>query len=296
LVTCSSTGHVSYTSLSDYNTANTNVTTTIFSVPGSDLSIMRVHPIHSNIFATGGKANDLKVFDANMIMQHKDSAPTESSNTKKSKKDKAIPGLLFQAKNVRPDMLDLEVPIWIRDLQFVNDKGTKIATATHYHQIRLYDTEGQQRRPVRDVDVGGKVPLTCLRVGKDPNQLVYTDTMNTMRFLDLTTGRPLAQFKGLTGAATDVALTSGKNPEDTMLVSVSVDRFLRVHETKTTERKCEHSIYLKQRLTCVLIDEDRAEEDEEEEEEDEEEQAMWEAMETVDDKTDHPKKRKHSTA
>lgn len=32
-------------------------------------------------------------------------------------------------------MLDLRVPVWIQDLQFLNEEGTRIATATHYHQV-----------------------------------------------------------------------------------------------------------------------------------------------------------------
>lgn len=32
-------------------------------------------------------------------------------------------------------MLDLRVPVWIEDLQFLNEEGTRIATATHYHQV-----------------------------------------------------------------------------------------------------------------------------------------------------------------
>lgn len=36
------------------------------------------------------------------------------------------------------------------------------------------------------------------------------------------------------------------------LVTVGMDRFLRVHEMNAT-RKLAHKIYLKQRLTCVLV-------------------------------------------
>lgn len=140
--------------------------------------------------------------------------------------------------------------------------------------------------------------------------------MNTVRVIDVETGRTLAQYKGktthqidqnhwdwhgmigLTGSGTAVAIApaakfSEPAPEDAYLVSVSLDRFARVHETKTTFRKVEHKLYLKQRMTCLLVNDEFQHEEEQEQEaddeEDEEDQAMWEAMETVDDN----KKRKH---
>ena len=80
---------------------------------------MRVHATRPHLFATGGNENDLKVYDAEVLMKEKDE--------KKA--------LVFQAKNVKNDMLDLRVKVWIHDLHFLNEEGTRIVTATHYHQV-----------------------------------------------------------------------------------------------------------------------------------------------------------------
>lgn len=67
-----------------------------------------------------------------------------------------------------------------------------------------------------------------------------------------------------------------------MVVSVSLDRFLRVHETSTIHRKLINKAYLKQRLTAVLVDEDyEIEKPPTEEQEDDE---LWNNMSVASNK------------
>lgn len=113
LITGTSTGHIAYTRLDDYNndSGSNNTTTCITTAPGADLCIMRVHPSHPHLFATGGKENDLKLFDANIIMQEDDQDENEEEeekeeDEKKKKKTRyqkakaQAKGLVFMAKNV----------------------------------------------------------------------------------------------------------------------------------------------------------------------------------------------------
>lgn len=121
--------------------------------------------------------------------------------------------------------------------------------------------------------------------------------MSTVGMLDIRTGKRAAQFKGFTGAATDLVTVPHPTFEDEtkkerFVASTSLDRFLRVHETSTVYRNIVDKSYLKQRLTCVLVDEEFEypvpKVKTEEEEEEEEEEAMWESMEVAKDR-----KRKH---
>jgi len=64
--------------------------------------------------ATGGKENDLKVWDLQGA-------------------DRTVP--LFQARNVKNTKLDLRVPITINDIHFLNAEGTRLVTGTAYHQV-----------------------------------------------------------------------------------------------------------------------------------------------------------------
>ncbi|KAI9258956.1 WD40-repeat-containing domain protein [Phascolomyces articulosus] len=289
LITCTTSGHLSYTLLSSYNPKDTNnKTTCISSTLGPDLYVMRVHPARPHLFATGGKENDLKVYDANLLMKEKE-----------EEKKKA---LVFQAKNVKNDMLDLRVKVWIHDLHFLNEEGTRIVTATHYHQVRVYETK-KQRRPVSDFDVG-KNPLLTLHIGVDFDHVIYTDTMSTVATVDLRRGTVGSHYKGFTGSVSDVFVTpqpsfndddDNKKMTKPFLTSVSLDRFLRVHEMSTQFRRIEQKVYLKQRMTAVLVDETfEFPKDEGKEQEDQEENEMWDAMETVADSDKSKSKRKRA--
>jgi ribosome biogenesis protein NSA1 len=119
--------------------------------------------------------------------------------------------------------------------------------------------------------------------------------MSTAGVIDIRTGKKTALFKGLTGAVSDLITAPTPKFDDDddetkerFVASVSLDRFLRVHETSTNYRRVVNKGYLKQRLTCILVDESYEypvpKTKTEEEELDEEEDAMWESMEVANDK------------
>lgn len=88
-------------------------------------------------FGTGGKENDLKIWSIEELMKNE--------NTKQ----KAV---IFQAKNVslnsklmmdnerisfqiRPNAFRLRMPVWITDLQFIDERNRCLVTTGH-HQVR----------------------------------------------------------------------------------------------------------------------------------------------------------------
>ncbi|CAO0796424.1 unnamed protein product [Mucor circinelloides] len=300
LCACTSTGDLSYTPLK----SRKNETKTILEL-GPNIEIMRGHPTQTHIFAIGGKERDLCIYDIKAIAKTKkeheeiDAAGPNKNTSAHKKKTTRNAGLIFQAKNVKNDFLDLQQPVWIHDLQFVNKEATKVAVATHYHQFRLYDTKAA-RRPITNIEIG-KHPIKVLSIGTDFNHVLYADTMSEVGMLDIRTGKRAAQFKGFTGAATDLVTAplptfneeeGEEKSKQRHVASASLDRFLRVHETATVYRRIEDKAYLKQRLTCVLVDEEFEypvpKVKTEEEQEEEEEEALWESMELAKDR-----KRKH---
>ncbi|XP_036261530.1 WD repeat-containing protein 74 isoform X2 [Molothrus ater] len=78
---------------------------------GPGLCRMRQDPTRPHVVGTGGKENGLKVWDLQR--------PQEP---------------LFRAKNVRNDWLDLRVPVWERDLQFLPG-SQRIVTCTGHGQL-----------------------------------------------------------------------------------------------------------------------------------------------------------------
>lgn len=181
-------------------------------------------------------------------------------------------------------------------------KNREVITEWSAKQIRVYDIMAA-RRPVLDVEVG-KTPIKRISVGSNDEQIIYADTTNNLGAVEVKNGKVVAQYKGicvakmnyacrflsnlwhltgLTGAATAVCTTTIKEQgNEKVVVSVSLDRFLRVHETSTIHRKLINKAYLKQRLTAVLVDEDyEIEKPPTEEQEDDE---LWNNMSVASNK------------
>nr|CCA17806.1 conserved hypothetical protein [Albugo laibachii Nc14] len=156
--------------------------------------------------------------------------------------------LIFRAKNVPLDKLQLRVPVWVRDVTFHsqgNSNGHRIMVGTGYHQIRLYDTN-TQRRPIQSIDLGDH-PINAMCI--DPNELyVYVaDTTGCLDVLDLRTLKHLGRFLGPDGAIRSLSC----HPTLPYLAAVGLDRMVQVFDINS--RSCQHSIYAKQRLNAVLF-------------------------------------------
>ncbi|KAI9303444.1 hypothetical protein BJ944DRAFT_165440 [Cunninghamella echinulata] len=296
LITCNSNGTITMT---EWNKDQLSVLTTL-PVKEQQLEIMRIHPIHRHIMAVGGKDFDLKVFDLNKLANKEEDKKESNNKVPNSnpsshphqKQKKGITGLLYEAKNVKNDFLDLQQPIWIHDLQFMNEDGTQIALSTHYYQIRLYDFK-KARRPILNVEIGKK-PLTSLSIGQDFDHVVFTDTMNDVGFFNIKTRKLAGQLKAKSTQIVPIPNLKSEEKEgekkDQWIVSVALDRFLRVHELKTRLKAMEHKIYLKQRLTAILVDTDYVIDTIQKQEEEEAEE-LWNNLDTITEKKDDKKKK-----
>ncbi|XP_072106888.1 WD repeat-containing protein 74-like isoform X2 [Mobula birostris] len=224
---------------------------------------MRQNPERREHVATGGKENELRVWDLQR--------PQET---------------VFTAKNVRNDWLDLRVPVWVRDVHFIPASG-KLVTCTGHSQVRVYDPSAQ-RRPVLEMTYG-EVPLTALSLTPDANSVIVGNTHGHLAVLDLRKGQLLRCLKGQAGSVRSVQC----HPSLPFVASCGLDRFLRVHNV--VDGKLVHKVYLKSRLNCLLFSSrDNWEEDVEpgvdadvkEEEVDE----IWDSMVTVGSQA-HPKRK-----
>jgi len=195
---------------------------------GEFLCKMRQHPTERNIFATGGKESDLTLWDFER--------PGEAK---------------FKARNVKPDMLQLRIPVWVTDIAFLKDHKAIAVTSRHKH-VRLYDPD-RQRRPIINFEYEDS-PLTCLSlVPGQSNQIVVGTAHGRMARFDLRgnkTMEPLNIFKGFAGAVREVVA----HPTLPLLFSVSLDRYLRVHHLESS--KIWYREYLKSRLNSVLVTKD----------------------------------------
>uniref|UniRef100_A0A8C8VHQ7 WD repeat-containing protein 74 n=1 Tax=Pelusios castaneus TaxID=367368 RepID=A0A8C8VHQ7_9SAUR len=236
---------------------------------GGGVCRMRQNPAWPLCVGTGGKENALKVWDL-----HRPEEP------------------IFRAKNVRNDWLNLRVPVWECDLQFLPD-SEKIVTCTGHHQVRLYDPSSPQRRPVLEVTYG-EHPLTALSLTPGANSVIVGSSRGDMAVIDLRQGRLVKCLKGFAGSVRSIHC----HPTLPLVASCGLDRFLRVHHIE--EKRLVHKVYLKSRLNCLLLTSCEKWEDEEPElaapqaDVKEEEDDLWDVMETVATKA-VPKRRVHPT-
>ena len=188
---------------------------------------MRQVPKNSNLVVTGGKENDLQLWDV--------------SNLEK--------GPLFRAKNVPHDKLELRVPIWVTDMCFPdNTTADKIAITSRYGHIRLYDTKGSQRRPVLNLEWPEEI-LTAVTSTSNANEIIVGSSTGFIAQYDLRMSHKglKRKYRGCTGGirSLDCHKTHG------YFTAVGLDRFLRVFDIN--QPKPVHKMYLKSRLNHVLL-------------------------------------------
>ncbi|XP_068249563.1 WD repeat-containing protein 74 [Palaemon carinicauda] len=192
---------------------------------GETLARMRQSRISPNIIATGGKENELNLWDLEKPLEP-----------------------IFKAKNVKLDMVQLRVPVWVTDMAFLKDHHS-VGISTRHRNIRLYDP-GRQRRPTMDFE-WGEYPLTSISaVPTNDKQVVVGASHGRMALFDYRGTRPdmpVHVFKGFAGAVRDIVV----HPEHPLVFSVSLDRFVRVHHLWST--KLLFNEYLKSRLNCLLV-------------------------------------------
>jgi ribosome biogenesis protein NSA1 len=99
---------------------------------GKHLSKVQQCLDEKNIFATGGKENDLKIWNLNST-------------------DPTVP--TFKARNVPHDFLDLRIPVWVQDLTFMPQSNELVGLCSRYGHVRFYDPKVDNKgRPVINMD------------------------------------------------------------------------------------------------------------------------------------------------
>ncbi len=229
IASCTNRGSMRITSLPSKDNKES-----LFSV-GHPVHKMRPCPAANHVVALGGKDLDLRLYDLNEQKQS------------------------WKAKNVPHDWLNMAVPIWVNDIQFASssssgntpaDGGHTIFVGTGYSEVRLYDTRASNQ-PVSNYFIasptGDKPPFMSLCPSNEGKCVFAGDTQGRVVKIDMGSGKVVSTFKGFSGSVRGLAL----DPTETLLVSVSLDRYLRVHDVLS--RKQLMRVYLKQRLSTLLL-------------------------------------------
>ncbi|XP_053975537.1 WD repeat-containing protein 74 isoform X1 [Hylaeus volcanicus] len=188
---------------------------------GENLNRMRHSKTNKNIIATGGYEHRLQLFDLEKQRQ------------------------IFLEKNQPNDWLQLKVPIWISDIDFL-PTTEQIVAVSKYGHVRLYDPK-TQRRPVINLEVEGEA-LTTLTVTPREKQIIVGSGKGKMNLVDLRKpAKVLNTYKGFAGGITGLACSTS----EPYVVSVSLDRYLRIHHIDT--KQLLKKVYLTSKISCMLL-------------------------------------------
>ncbi|XP_076748602.1 WD repeat domain 74 lethal (2) k09848 isoform X1 [Xylocopa sonorina] len=188
---------------------------------GENLERMRHSKINKRIIATGGREHKLKIFDIERQTQ------------------------MFVEKNLPHDWLQLRVPIWISDIEFLPNTE-QVVTVGRYGHVRLYDPN-VQRRPVINLEIKDEALTTLCTVPRE-KQIIVGSGKGRMNLVDLRNpGKVLNTYKGFVGGVTAIACSKS----EPYVVSISLDRHLRIHHIDTKELL--KKVYLTSKMTCMLL-------------------------------------------
>lgn len=164
--------------------------------------------------------------------------------------------VIWKARNVKNDHLDLTVPIFDLDCAFKTENQFFVSTA--HRKIRLYDTKIKNCKPVFDHQFAySKHPLNNILMSQCKSFVYVSDAGGSVFYLDPKKEfKIVGKLKGASGSIRNMVL-SENNP---YIATVSLDRYLRVYNTNTNSLF--QKIYLKQKLSAIaLIDENVEERD-----------------------------------
>ena len=122
-------------------------------------------------------------------------------------------------------------------------------------QVRLYDVRAK-RRPIFNVTVGdtgmdtSRCRFTCMALDGAGRTLMLGDVVGGITRFDLRKRMGWGSFKGGHGAVRDMVC------EGEHVAACFADRFVRVYDLSS--RKLLHKVYMKQRLSALLLHADEA--------------------------------------
>ncbi|KAG7661459.1 NSA1 [[Candida] subhashii] len=240
------------------------------------ISAFTINPDEENVCAFGGNENDLQIV---RLFESKVNRTIFKKKQKDYLKVFTNPSVIYKAKNVKNDHLDLRVPVWISNILFFHheQEGYKLVTSTRYGQVRIYDTK-HGRRPIQDFQICEKPIVTLTFANDDQTEIIITDTHHLMARHSLVKIDERA-FKTHSASAGDIIKPVGKllgkysqggNTGATFAVEImedivataGLDRYLRVFDLESREMLAK--VYVGVEVSSIVILDDEDEEAEEE--------------------------------
>ena len=210
---------------------------------------MRVDRVSCSRLALGGREKELAVWDV------------------------ATQKVLYTAKNVKNDNLQLRVPVWNVDLDFRSGSENELLALTAAREIRHYDMRLGQRRPLYSIPIDGtKMDVGDCRFNAmalyGDYLAICGDVVGGLSMFDLRKRISVGAMAGGGGSVRDISVDEDRG----MICCCGADRYVRVYSIKSLKelqradakaepsvvrsgvgKKMLHKLYLKQRVNAVLV-------------------------------------------
>lgn len=226
---CTDRGQVFAINLEDLDTQPDALQLPIKYVEGKkEISCFAQHPTEKDVFLFGGKEIDLHV-------------------TKLDRKAKKF-SIVFKAKNVSTNRIQLREPIWISKAEFVSDStdSFEMLTVTRQGQMRYYDTsKGKKPRASYKISADAIVAMSLLDTEK--KQVICSDTHRTTARFDYSRGLMEGKYTGSVGSTGAISVFRKSN----LLVAGGLDRYIRCYEIGS--RECLVKVYVGTEIADVVI-------------------------------------------
>ena len=187
----------------------------------------------SGQLAVGCEGAELKVYTLSL-------QDTENIDTT------AVSGTLtYSAKGGKPDKVGFCDKPWNSAVVFnplVGD-GSQIIVATGHGKLRIYDTK-VGRRPQLNIPFKER-RITCVSPDRSEQRWWVTDAEGNFQSYDVLLGKFLGGIRGVHGSIRSTDL----HPAAPLIVSGGLDRYLRVHSTRT--RAMVMRLYMTSQLSVV---------------------------------------------
>merc|ERR1719354_1066407 len=216
---------------------------------GDNLQCLSVLPQH-NLIATGGQENLMKVWDL-------------------TRPEKPI----FTAKNVKPDWLDLRVPVGDTTIHFVENSPDTILTTTRHHQIRMYDLrvgvnmnmskkqrQQPKRRPVIETKFSEYSITASSMIDREPKKVWVGNARGEIACFDLRKPNNVCRsYQPVTGSIRKLV----NHPTEPYFFTASLDMYLRLHHEKL--KVPVEKVFMKAELNQLIVTSQGVKEKEKEE-------------------------------
>ena len=201
-----------------------------------------VYHAPSRQLAVGCEGAELKVY----TLTWQDEGIVGNSDDPENTENMVVSGTLtYSAKGGKPGKVGFCDKPWNSAVVFnpLIEDGSQIIVATGHGKLRIYDTK-VGRRPQLNIPFKER-RITCVSPDKSEQRWWVTDAEGNFQSYDVSIGKFLGGIRGVSGSVRSTDL----HPTLPLIVSGGLDRYLRVHSTRT--RAMVMRLYMTSQL-CVV--------------------------------------------